>query len=172
MIRKIWNDPVGSKIIATGIIAICAYIYSLHSEETYLEVIRNMWYYQIHLGWTIVIVVSFITLKSLWKKNGSNKLIPDKLEQKQEMFKKANTKISFDDNLIVRFTTWFDTGSGLPFIADESAYCTLHTTPMRMNSQGCSELNCRHNNYRINMSGTKHKIESILINNWEKFKDQ
>jgi len=170
MFRKIWIDPVGSKVISAAILALCAYIYSIFSTDTFGVVISKVWYYKIGLGWTIFIVTVLITIQGIWNKksNSSIKMISDSKNQKQENFRRANTKILFGDDILVRFTTWFSSSSGLPFIDDEIAYCNLHPAPMRMNLQGCPERNCKHNDYQIDMRIAKHKIESILVDHWEK----
>lgn len=172
MLKKIWSDPVGSKVISAGILAICAYIYSLFSTDTFVEIIDKIWHYQLGLGWTIVTITFLLIIQGFWNRTSNSSDKGDSMKtytnQTKENFRKANTKLLFTDDILVRFTTWFASGNGLPFIADVVAYCNLHPVPMRMSRQGCPEHNCVHNNYQIDLVNTKHTIESILIDEWEK----
>lgn len=77
-LKKIWKDPVGSKLIAAALIAIATslfiYFKSIIQNEEFKIAFINFWNHKISLWIVILIFASIYTIKWFWKKNSVTKI--------------------------------------------------------------------------------------------------
>ena len=110
MFKKIWNDPVGSKVIAGGILAVFGYLllylYNWYQSISLIETWKQTKDYVIPIAiiililYIIILIYSKYQYKKMMIKNNEefsknfNKMFED---YKQETLKKARSKRSFWD---------------------------------------------------------------------------
>ncbi len=172
MFKKIWSDPVWSKVISAIIIAIGGFIisviYSVITELTLEQSIKYLWNYKIELGPTISIVFMvlfiFAIIQKFVKKNPSKR---EKLETKfHEKFRK------FEDSLepiTYRFNAYISNYTNFPFISELRVYCTAHDGRERlMNTyDGCPDRNCINHKKTYSERLLINDIETNLLKIWE-----
>lgn len=62
MFKKIWNDPVWSKVISAVIIGLAVYLYSIISRFPISEIWKKVVIYK---SWIIVLIVIFLLISRL-----------------------------------------------------------------------------------------------------------
>ena len=81
--RKIWNDPVFSSLIAAGLIALFTFLFDKYSSINFLKKIPN-W------GWAIVIILFvLLIIYAIFKKFEYN---PNTIERERKTFNKITTE--------------------------------------------------------------------------------
>lgn len=164
MFKKIWNDPVGSKVIAVGIIGVLsilfAYIQSLVQEITFQESITKLYNLKIRVVYVILGGVLFLIGRHLFKGKGY-------YNKKQERLRKFNKMTVEQNDILLRWGVYFSF-EGTPFIDDLTAFCTKHQPPMRFVNGTCPVRDCENSKQQMNGHMLKNHVESMLIDEWEK----
>jgi hypothetical protein len=171
MIKKIWTDPVWSKVIAVGIVALITLGYtkflSISEEVSFKEAFDRILEIKISVFFVLVAItiysIASLALKRNFRKNNS---IYTRQQQKlREFNKSADTKAG----LLFKWDVFFDYQT--PFIADLTVFCTKHgQAPIRFMGDSCSVQGCENSRHRIDKYALKNLIESELIDRWEKIK--
>jgi hypothetical protein len=185
MIKKIWNDSVGSKVIAFVIIGVGGFIvtlvYSLLTPKTVKESLKDIWEYSTTFEFRLVYVVGVLGL--LWiligvvsKLNKEYKIpviVIDKEKERRKEFCDSNNKKTDDDNkLLFRFRTSISPSNKLPYITSLKGYCVRHNPPLEVNVRGCVVIGCENHNAIIDFSDIKRIVESHLVQEWEELNDR
>ncbi len=171
MIKKIWTDPVWSKVIAVGIVALITLGYtkflSVSEEVSFKDAFDKILEIKITVFYVIVAItiywiVSWV-IKRIFRKNNS---IYTKQQQK---LREVNKSEDSQSGLLFKWDVFFDYQT--PFIANLTVFCTKHgQTPIRFMGDRCSVPGCENSRQQINKYALKNFIESDLIDKWEKLK--
>lgn len=172
MIKKIWKDSVGSKVIAWLIIGILTFIgvkvKSYYDEKSFSETLNLLMDYQVKLIHIIIALVSILFLRWIYKlifKKEKNYY-----SKKQRQLKEFNTMTDTQQGIRNEWTVWFGS-NGKPFISDLEFFCTEHgDAPLRFYGNNCSMNGCKNSRLNINEHALKNYIESLVINEWNKIK--
>lgn len=177
MIKKIWNDSVGSKVIASIIIGALSFVVikikSSVDEKTFEETFSLLINYQVKLIYLVLGFILFLVIRSLYRFFFRKK----KDEQREGGQSLAEKKITSINNLIdskqgIRneFTVYIG-DNGKPFITDLEFYCTKHeNVPLRFYGNNCPISRCENSFLNLDEYKVKNHIESILIDKWNKIK--
>ena len=174
MFKKIWADPVWSKVIANGIIVILGFIivviYSSATNMTAAQAFSFVWSYPVKLG-NVFLCFLFISvfqiLVSIIKSKNSK---PSKEWLLKKNFCEKWYKISDDqNNIIYRFKTGVNNYTDKPFITDLTPYCKHDGEEIKMSFyKGCMVRECSNYNVKANEFAIRDLIESQLMVDWEK----
>lgn len=171
MIKKIWTDPVWSKVIAVGIVAIITLIYtkffSFTENVTFEEAFDKIFEIKVKVVYIIdtLIIYWIFTwfFKKIFKKESGFYNVK---QQKLRTFNKITdpkTGILYKWQVFFRYE--------IPFISDLTAFCTKHgEIPIRFIGEGCPIQDCENSGQKIDKFVIKNYIESDLIDKWEKIK--
>lgn len=171
MIKKIWADPVWSKVIAVRIVALITLGYtkflSVSEKVTFKKAFDKMLEIKIAVFYVVVAIIicwiGSLTLKRIFRKNSS---IYNKQQQKLREFNKTADTAA---GLLFKWDVFFDYQA--PFIADLTVFCTKHgQTPIRFMGDRYPVQGCENSRQQINKYALKNLIESDLIDRWEKLK--
>ncbi len=173
-LRKIWNDSVGSKVIATGIIwlitSVSIWIYGLIVKISFKDAWVYFYNMKVPLFWVLMIVFTIWILRATFKKLHSKNTNNDSIYTVAQLeLKKYNQKQV--GNILWKWQVNFDEFEyEQPKIYDLQPYCTLHNTPLKM--RAVSNYECPHPNclnhfpisdmYKENPTQMKYIIESEL----------
>lgn len=172
MIKKIWKDPVGSKIIAWLIILILTLIgikiKSYYDEKMFIETIIFILNYKIQLWIAILFLLFLYLLKILYLSIFSKKDFYTKNQQKLREF---NTLTDNEQGIRYEWTVWFSNRNSKPFISDLEFYCTRHdNVPLKFLGKNCYVSGCKNSKVNINEFKAKNYIESLVLDKWNKMK--
>lgn len=169
MIKKFWNDPVWSKVIAVGIVALITLIstklYSVSKGISFKEAIDKILEIKIAVVYVIFALIVYWIFSRIFRKV----FIKEKtyLNIKQEKFKTFNRMTDPSTGILLKWGVYFDDDS--PFIDDLTAFCTKHgNPPIRFINECCPMQGCENSFQRIDEYTIKNYIESDLIDRWEK----
>lgn len=172
MIKKIWKDSVGSKIISWLIIGILTLISvkvkSYYDEKTFSETLNFLMNYQVRLIHIIMVLISILLLRwfyiLIFKKEKSN------YSKKQLQLREFNSMTDTQQGIRNEWTVWFGS-NGKPFISDLEFFCTEHgDVPLRFYENNCSMRDCKNSRLNVNEDVIQNHIESLVINEWNKIK--
>lgn len=172
MFKKIWSDPVWSKVISVVITAIGGFIisiiYSLTTELTLEQSIKYLWHYKVELGPIISIFFIVILITSIIQK--ILKKSPSKREKLESEFHRKFRKI--DDSGVpvrYRFNAYISSYTKFPFISDLRVYCSAHDGRESLMSQynGCPDRECVNHGRKYSEIDLKNQIETNLLKEWE-----
>jgi hypothetical protein len=171
MIKKIWTDPVWSKVIAVGIVALITLSYtkflSVTENVTFKEAFDKTIDIKIPVVYIIIIlIINWIIawlFKNIFKKEKSF------YNTKQQKLRTFNETTDPNTGILFKWGVFFDYET--PFISDLTAFCTKHgETPIRLMGDCCPIQGCENSRQRIENCAVKNLIESDLIDRWEKIK--
>lgn len=174
MLKKIWNDPVGSAVIGAIItpiiLSLFPFIYSLITDKPVKESIFYLWNLEIKLGYTLVVICSLIIVLNLILKLRKQK--PSKIERLSQDFHNKFQKIVDEENKITyRFNAYISSYTGYPFISDLRIYCTNHDSEsLFVEHGGCRRAECKNYGKGYDESIVKEEIETSLLKAWEDMK--
>ncbi|WP_405384100.1 hypothetical protein [Maribacter sp. LLG6340-A2] len=166
MFKRIWKDPVGSKIIAWSIIGLIGIISvkltSLAKGITFQQALSDIYEFKVRIVYVaLIVLVSFIMFRVFKKKRSYYSKAQNKL-------RKFNRSLDPETGILYKWKVYFKS-NGDPFIADLEFYCTKHDDiPIRFVGNNCPMNGCKNSRVRLDEFGTKNHIESIVINEWEK----
>ena len=171
MVKKIWTDPVGSKVISVGIIGLLTLGYtkfvSVTEKVTYREAFNKILEIKIEVIYVVLALVAYWVLKFAYRK-----LIKKEkayYSSKQQKLRSFNKTTNPNTGILFKWGVFFDYDT--PFISDLTAFCTKHgDTPIRFLGDSCSIQGCENSIQRIDRLAVKNLIESDLIDRWEKIK--
>jgi len=168
MFKKIWTDPVWSKVISVGIIGIISLAYALiksHSDNiTVSQVYESLLQLKVKVIYLLGILLFFYIVKKLTKKKSKSYYTP-----KQQKLREFNKLRDPNTGIMFRWVVYFDYEK--PFISDLEAFCTKHEgAPMRFVRNCCPIYNCENSRQSIDFHMVTNHIESILIDEWDKIK--
>jgi hypothetical protein len=172
MFKKIWSDPVWSKVISAIIIAggsfLISIIYSLNTELNLKQSSAFLWNHQIKLGPTIVVIICGLLIlaliQSITQKSPSKR---EKLESKfHQKFRKIEDSV---DPITYRFNAYISSYTNFPFISELRVYCTAHNDGEKLMSShsGCPNPNCSKYRISFDQNYLKTHIETSLLKEWE-----
>lgn len=171
MVKKIWTDPVWSKVISVGIIALLTIGYtkflSVTEKVTFQEAFSKILEIKIAVVYVFLALVVYWLLKLLFKKIFKKE--KSHYSTKQQKLRSFNKTSDPSTGILFRWGVYFDYNT--PFIADLTAFCTKHgETPIRFIHNRCPFNDCTNSHNRIDEHVVKNFIESDLIDRWEKIK--
>jgi hypothetical protein len=183
MIKKIWNDPVGSKVIAAGVLLTIAGVYSLVTLKPVAESLKDIWEYSATFEFTfrLIYVVGVLALlriligvvSKMVKKNKIPVIVIDREKERRKEFCEVNTKREDAGNkLLYRFTTNIDLSANTPYINNLKVYCTKHKIPLEVYLNGCTSTDCKNGNKMLDLDAIERTINSILVQDWEELNDR
>lgn len=175
IIKKIWNDSVGSKVIAVGIVGIFSYIgfligkYLLSDSQElfFVEGFDKIYKINISIIYVPVILIAiwiiFWIFRKIFKKE------KPLYNKKQLKLREFNQLTDPNTGILYKWGVYFDYET--PFIADLTLYCTNHgEPPFRFMYNRCIMPDCINSNKTINMDVVKNGLVSAVINEWDKLK--
>lgn len=171
MIKKIWDDPVLSKVIAVGIVGLISLIYarSISATEglTFKEAYDRVLDIKVGIIYVLGCFVLYWILSWIYKK--LFKKTDDYYNSKQKKLRKFDNTLDQNRGILHRWRVYFNNDT--PFIADLTAFCTKHgPTPIRFINYRCPMQGCENEKYTIDNYVVKNFIESDLIERWEQIK--
>lgn len=167
MIRKLWKDPVGSKVIAVGILGVISLIYAkiISATEgiTFSQAYQSIFEIKVRLIYVAGAIILVLLLRRIFKNKKSF------YSSKQKKLREFNNSKDPNTDILFRWGVYFDYDT--PFIADLDAFCTKHEgAPIRFINDRCPIHGCENSRNQINLHMVKNLIESDLIDRWEKMK--
>ena len=170
MLKKIWKDSVGSKIIAAGIIALITFSYlkfeSYSEKITLTEAYNKVVSYKVSLFYVLIVALLVLISTSVIKKLLKNQ--KGLYNKKQKELRKFNKTKDSETDLLFKWIVYFKQ-NGTPFIADLTAFCTKHEdAPLKLINGNCPIYGCENHKIRLDSYGAKNHIESVVINKWDK----
>jgi hypothetical protein len=170
MVKKIWADPVWSKVISVGIIGLISVAYtkfiSVTENISYNEAVKKIIEIKISVFYVLIAILIYLILnwlvkKLLKKEKGIYTL-------KQEQLRIYNKTTDVKTGILFKWCVSFDNET--PFITELTPFCTKHgETPIRFLGECCPMEGCK-NSRGIDKYVVKNLIESDLIDRWEKIK--
>ncbi len=174
MLKKMWKDPVWSKVISALIITVGGFIisllYSLITDRTVKESILYLWNIKVALGPLIIISFLLAILTSIIKKVRTKGRT--EIQSLESIFHEKYTKIvDNENNLTYRFSAYVGASNKFPYISELRVYCNNHDMEVLLTQyQGCNRPGCKHFGKGYNESILKQNIETYLLGVWEKMK--
>jgi hypothetical protein len=171
MIKKIWTDPVWSKVISVGIIGLLTLGYtkflSVTEKVTFKEAFNKILEIKIEVIYVFLALVAYWLLKFAYRKIFKKEKAY--YSSKQQKLRSFNKTTDPNTGILFKWGVFFDYDT--PFISDLTAFCTKHgDTPIRFIGDSCSIQGCENSRQRIDKYAVKNLIESDLIDRWEKIK--
>ncbi|MDP4209180.1 MAG: hypothetical protein Q8928_10240 [Bacteroidota bacterium] len=165
-ILKIWKDPVLSKVIAVGIVAIISLLYvkviSVIDKITFNTALNELLDLKIRVIYVLIVILIYLGIKMLLRKDKG------RYSKKQLRLREFNQLKDSQTGILFRWGVYFHYNNG-PFISDLTAFCTKHgTTPLRFIYNKCPVAGCENAKNSIDEYAIKNYIESELINKWDK----
>lgn len=170
MFKKIWKDPVWSKVISIGIIGLITLGYtkflSVTENVTFKDSFQKILEMKISLIYVFLAIVAywliaFLLKKFLHKEKGY-------YTPKQDKLRSYNKIKDNEAEILFKWKVYFD-NSGTPFISDLTAFCTKHgEPPIRFINNRCPIQNCKNSKQVIDVYSVKNYVESDLIDKWDK----
>jgi hypothetical protein len=166
MFKKIWKDPVGSKIIAWSIIGLIGLISlkatSLVKGITFNETVMRFYELKVRIIYILLaLLLTFILIRVFKKKKSS-------YSKTQKKLREFNKSLDPESGILYKWTVYFKR-NGNPFITDLEIFCNKHDdVPIRFLGNKCSINGCENSRIRLDQYGAENHIESIVINEWEK----
>lgn len=173
--KKIWTDPVWSKVISVGIIGIFSYIGFLfgkyflsESQKIFLiESFEEVLKLKISVIYVIAIFIANWIFFWLFKKHF--KRGKPLYNSKQLKFMEYNSLTQPELGLLFKWVVYFDNET--PSVANLTGYCTKHgETPLRLIESRCTMPDCATARRPIDYNVVKNILESEMIHKWEKLK--
>lgn len=166
MLKKIWKDPVGSKIIAWSIIGLIGIasikITSLAKGITFNEALEKFYEFKVRIIYVLItLLLTFILIRVLKKKKSY-------YSKTQKKLREFNKSLDPETEILTKWNVYFKT-NGNPSISDFEMFCKKHDdVPIRFIANRCPVQGCENSRIRIDEYGIKNHIESMVINDWEK----
>jgi hypothetical protein len=171
MFKRIWKDPVWSKVIAGVLLAVGSLIYALiKSSVANISVkttLQGLFEINIRVLYILLIILFWLIIRAIFWQNGSY------LTRKKRKFLR-HVRGSLDDDgtgLIFKWTNRFN--GDKPVISDLKAYCNLHDkVPFNLVNARCPASSCPNSVHGIDFEKTLAVLESYLVEAWEKEKNK
>src|SRR5690554_4711930 len=113
MMKQVWKDPVWSKVISVGILAVLSLIYaktkSAIEDITFSQAFQSIFDTKIRIIYIIGIIILFLILKRVFKREGSL------YSSKQKKLREVNNSLNQETNILFRWEVYFDYNT--PFIS-------------------------------------------------------
>lgn len=171
MFEKIWKDPVWSKVISAGILAVISLVFiwikslweNISFEESFYLIIE----FKVKLIYVIAIMVSLLMIYYLVIK--ARKKEERFYTKRQKEFMKNHSQLDFGPKgIIARFQTLIDEYD-VPFIINLATYCKSHgKAPIKFN-KSCPLPECKNENITFSEEEMTNIIESVLLFEYDKF---
>lgn len=166
MIKKIWKDPVGSKVISWIIIGLLTLIIvkvkSHYDDKSFAETFNSLINYQIKLFYVVSGIILFIISRLIFKRKKGF------FNKSQKQLRTFNNTTDANQGIRNEWTVYFG-DNGKPFITDLEFYCTEHgDVPLRFYGNNCSMNGCKNSNLNVDEYRVKNHLESLVINEWNK----
>lgn len=165
MIKKIWKDPVGSKIISWLIIGaitlIAIKIKSSYDNESLKQTFYNLINFKVKIIYILIcILIAYILFKIFkTKKSGYSK--------SQKKLRDFNKSLDKEQGLLLKWVVYFKR-NGNPFITDLEIFCNEHgEVPIRFVGNNCSVRGCKNSRLNIDTYKVENHVESIVVNEWD-----
>lgn len=166
MIKKIWNDPVWSKIIASSILGVITligiFIKSNYDEKSFYETLIWLVKYPIQLFYILLLFLIGFSVQKIFK------LKKNFYSSKQRKLRGFNFTIDIEAGIKSEWTVSFNS-NGKPFITDLEIYCMEHgDVPLRFFGNKCSTVGCKNSRLHFNEFEIINHLESYVLNEWNK----
>lgn len=169
------NHNIWNKVAAAGIITafgfLISFIYSLFTKEPFTALFTEIVFFKISFWivfisfFAIIILIGIYNNKPKGKKLSSEEKLIQK--KKEEFIKFYNKLIDEENKITFRFTTYFDSTSGLPQVYNFKVYCNRHDVAREFYGSKCSDRSCENGRHSINEFIAKKEVESQLLHYWE-----
>lgn len=164
MLKKIWNDPVGSKVISVGIVGIIsiifAYVQSLVQGITFQESVVKLYNLKVRVVYVFLGLIVILIVRHFFKERGI-------YSRKENRLRKFNNMAIEKHDILLRWGVYFEL-DGTPFISDPTPFCAKHQPPIRFVNGTCPIRDCENSKQKLYGYAVKNHIESMLIDKWEK----
>jgi hypothetical protein len=185
MIKRIWTDPVWSKVIAAGIVGISIEIIALFKNITFVDVITGALFYVVDLlnremqlkYWAIILIILLLVfLRIMIKKFLFSSESAEILYEKKKASIRQISELRINP-VLWRFNVEFDSNNN-PTLKNLRPYCALHNPSLKMEfnlmygSYKCIVPNCINELTKLphgidDFNKQKKIIESIIEDKWE-----
>jgi hypothetical protein len=167
---QIWKDPVWSKVISFGIIAIISFVFALIKskiEKTSIrQSINEILNFKISLIYILGVLLILYVIFFLFKRKKS------KLSRAQYSIKKYNSETDEDRGIELKWDVEF-LRNGKPYIENLKILCTKHgNIPLQFFNGKCPKEECENSKVEADYQKIHNHITSVLNYNWEKFNNQ
>lgn len=168
MLKKVWSDPVWSKVISVGIIGVLTLCYtkfiSITEQLSFREAFNIIIETKIPVIYVILSLLIYWIFKTLLRQKPKEKPY---YSNKQKQLRSINKMSDSENGILFRWGVYFDYET--PFLADLTPYCTKHEgAPIRFIDNRCPVNGCSNSYRSIDIYALKNFIESDLIDKWEK----
>jgi len=166
MLKKIWNDPVGSKVISWVIIGVLTLIgvgiKSSYDEKSYYETFVWLMTFPIPVYFLLVSITLLLLLRHWFKRKKQF------YNAKQRKLRQFNCSDDPEQNIRTEWTVYFGM-NGKPYISDLEFFCLEHgEAPIRLFGNRCSHVGCKNSILKFNEFELKNYFESLVLNEWNK----
>jgi hypothetical protein len=168
MLKRVWKDPVWSKVIAAGIIAVASLLIvllkSVVDKIPFQSTLKGFFDGKIRILWVVAGILLFLILRSIYQNNS--------LKWKKRQFVKSVKKLENHDlHILYKFTIEFE--GDYPTIENLKIFCTLHEDlPLGFIDFKCPIYNCNNSRQALDEVRLINFLESILLDMWEKSIDR
>jgi hypothetical protein len=167
MLKRIWKDPVWSKVIAVGIIAIISLLYakikSISTEITFQAALQGLINTKIRVIYVLAIILLYLVLRQVLNYKDRSYI------KKHDTIRKYNKYLHPQLGILFRWNVYFDDDT--PSISDLTPFCTKHDgPPIRFINNRCPMPGCENSRQAFDNLGVTNIIESDLIDRWDKLK--
>jgi hypothetical protein len=168
MIKKIWKDPVWSKVIAGVTLITISFIYviikSITSDISFQEAFQGLVNTKIRVVYVLALIFLYLILRQIFKKKygfyakNQKKLL-------RQFNKHQDTEAGLQYKWIVHFA------GDTPSISNFTVFCTKHgEIPIKFFVDRCPVPECENSKKSFDILGVKNNFESVLIEKWDKLK--
>lgn len=171
-IKKYWRDPVGSKLIASGIGFLILWVIDYFTLELYIETWNNfvkIITYETPIYLTISLITISIIATRIYIMKCLDKVV-NELGSKFDSLNDFNKKTDYEKGILYRWEPIFDENTA--FINNLELFCNKHDYPILFINNQCPERACENHNIRIDKKYMFNKIESELIFKWHSINDK
>lgn len=174
--KKIWGDPVWSKVISTGIVAgitfLSVFIYSLFTKENFNVVFKKIMNYSIPVYIVLIIIfgilIAYYIISLIFNKRPSSQ--DREYAKKINAFIGNNYKFTFTNlNVLCRYSIGVSSYTGRPFVHHLKLYCNNHNPPLEIFAGKCNVSGCSNSNINISEFDAQRHLESEAANQWDRY---
>jgi hypothetical protein len=162
MFKKIWKDPVWSKVIAGIILAIgsllVVWIKSLIDKTSFQTALKGLFEAKIKIVFVLAIFILYFIAREIYRKYN--------LPWKRKRFAKIHKSFNKETGNQYHWDTCFI--NGLPAVLNLKVSCTKHgAIPIQFIYGRCPKEGCENSVEPIDEARIINLIESYLIHAWE-----
>ena len=139
MIKKIWTDPVWSKVISVAIIALGTTVYSAFESATkginFWITFKGIIFYGVPLIYILIVLIAYWIVRRVLKN------VRDGYTKKEKALRSFNFINNPKEGYLYKWQVYFEFDK--PFVGDLEFFCTRHgKVPIRLIDNMCSDYDC------------------------------